>query len=120
MDPKLQYIENLRKRGYTETFTASASSHIITDQNKLYQPCDLKINSFYTYSPETDPHDYSVLYAIETTDGKKGILINDHCEKPDDSVESFINSIKTAKQNRKMWFKQPWHNMFKVKFSMNV
>lgn len=120
MDPKLQYIENLRKRGYTETFTTSASQHVVTNHNKTYPPADLKINSFYTYSPESDPKDYSVLYAIETSDGKRGILINEHCEKPDDTVESFINSIKQAKQNKKTWYKQPLEKMFRVKFSMNI
>ncbi|MCW3078473.1 MAG: hypothetical protein JWO32_3082 [Bacteroidetes bacterium] len=121
MDSKIQYIENLRRRGFTENFTTSASYTILTDHKKIYEPRELKISSFYTYSAETDPKDYSVLYAIETIDGKKGILIEDHCESPDEKVENFINSIKTARQNhKKHWFINPIQKMFKVKFSMNL
>ncbi|MBA3662961.1 MAG: hypothetical protein H0W61_01965 [Bacteroidetes bacterium] len=120
MDQKIKYLENLRKKGYTESFTATSTSRILTDHKKLYGPEEIKITSFYTYSEDTDPQDYSVVYAIETNDGKKGILLDPHCKSPDDNVESFINSIKQARQNKKSWFSQPWQKMFKVKFSMNV
>lgn len=121
MDPKLQYLENLRRKGYTENFTAVSSSSILTDHKRIYQPGELKITSFYTCSGEADPLDYSVMFAIETYDGKKGILINEHCERPDDKVESFINCIKLARQhNKKLWFKHSWQKMFRIKFSMNI
>jgi hypothetical protein len=121
MDSKLQYIESLRRKGYTETFTSTASYNILADQKRIYQPADVKVTSFYTYEAETEPKDYSIMYAIETNDGRKGILVDDHCESPDDRVEKFINSIKVAKEyNKKHWFLHPMQKLFKVKFSMNV
>lgn len=120
MDPKLLYIETLKKRGYTETFTPSGTSGLLTTRQKLYRPGDVKINGFYTCSSDSDPTDYFVLFAIETKDGKKGILVNEHCEKPDEKIEGFINSIKTAKENKKSWFKNPLQKMFRVKLSMNM
>lgn len=121
METKIQYLENLRKKGFTENFTSSSSYKIHTDYKKSYEPQDVKISSFYTYSADTNPQDYSVLYAIETCDGKKGILIDDHCESPDERVEGFINTIKQARQNtKKHWFIAPIQKLFKVKFSMNL
>ncbi|MGZ3901386.1 MAG: hypothetical protein ACXVNM_08395 [Bacteroidia bacterium] len=121
MDLKIKYIENLRRKGYTENFTATSSSNILTDHKKIYKPAQIKIASFFTYTSESDPQDFSVMYAIETADGKKGILVDEHCESPDSKVENFINSIKQARQhNKKFWFIHPWQKMFKVNFSMNV
>lgn len=121
MNSKLQYIENLRRKGFTETFTSTSTYNILTDQKRIYQPADVKISSFYTLEGENDPKDYSIMYAIETSDGKKGILVDEHCESPDDRVENFINSIKLAKQNnKKHWFLHPMQKLFKVKFSMNI
>ncbi len=121
MDSKLQYIENLRRKGFTETFTSTSTYSILTDHKSIYQPQDVKISSFYTYEAESAPNYYSIMYAIETSDGKKGILVDEHCESPDNRVENFINSIKLAKQNnKKHWFLHPMQKLFKVKFSMNV
>jgi len=123
MDSKIKYLDSLRRKGYTENFAPAATSspNILTDKKRSYKPGEIKIASFNTFSSDTDPNDFSVMYAIETIDGKKGVLVDEHCESPDAKVESFINSIKLAKQNnKKYWFMHPWQSMFKVKFSMNI
>jgi hypothetical protein len=66
----------LVKEGYTENFVMKDKGMQAPSNNKLYKPDDVKIVSFYRFEGESDPADNAVLYAVETNDGIKGLLID--------------------------------------------
>ncbi len=43
---------------------------------KTYQPDQVKVVNFYRYEGESDPDDNAILYAIETTEGEKGTIVD--------------------------------------------
>jgi hypothetical protein len=121
METKVQRIEDLRKKGFTENFSPCNAYYIINENKKVYKPFEVKISSFYTGEEENDPNQNFVLFAIETNDGKKGILVEEHCERPGEKIAGYLNTVKLArKKNKKSWFLQPMSKLFKISFSSNL
>lgn len=46
------------------------------DGDRVYSPHEVKIINFYRFEGESDPADMSILYAIETIDGERGVLVD--------------------------------------------
>jgi hypothetical protein len=67
---------HLQKDGYTENFVVKAEGLIAPSTEKLYTPSEVKIASFYRFEGESDPADNAIVYAIETNDKVKGLLID--------------------------------------------
>jgi len=67
-------IKNLNERGYTLDFNLEENC-IICNEEKFH-PEDFEITETYRFEGETNPSDESVIYAIESRTGLKGILLN--------------------------------------------
>jgi len=120
MEMELEYIQNLRKKGYTEDFTSTPSYDILFNCEKIYKPRDLKIAAYYKYPADVNGDNY-VLFAIETNDGKKGILIDNCGASIDDKVSQFIHIVNVARMRSKRFkFFEPVQNLFRLKFSSDV
>jgi hypothetical protein len=119
METKIQRIEDLRKKGFTENFSPCTACHIINENNRVYKPYEVKISGFYTGEEENDPANSFVLFAIETSDGKKGIMIEENSDS--NRISGFMKTIQLArKKNKKNWFIQPMQRLFKISFSSNL
>lgn len=66
----------LTAEGYTENFTMTDLGLQAPSTNTTYTPNEVKITSFYRFEGESDPADNGIVYAIETNDGLKGMLID--------------------------------------------
>ena len=73
-DTVSQAVNELRKRGYTLDFNLQENC-IICNQQK-FNPEDFKIVEVYRYEGDSDPADEAVVYAIESKNGLKGVLVN--------------------------------------------
>lgn len=72
-----QVMQKLRNRGFTHDFTMSDDGKMLcTGRTCSYEAEDLKIIGTYRFEGESDPADMSVLYAIQTTDGLKGLYVD--------------------------------------------
>jgi hypothetical protein len=67
---------SLVKEGFTENFVVKEAGLIAPSTDKLYVPKEVKIVSFYRFEGESDPADNAILYAVETTDGTRGLLVD--------------------------------------------
>lgn len=68
----------LLAEGYTENFIMTPVGIEAPSNQKTYIPEEVKINSFYRFEGESDPADNAIVYAIETNDGLKGMLIDSY------------------------------------------
>lgn len=66
-------VNALKKQGYTMDFNIDGNS-LICDSCKL-SPDDFKIVDVYRYEGDSDPSDEAAVYAIESVDGLKGVLV---------------------------------------------
>lgn len=103
-------IESVKKDGYTINFMANEEGLLNLDTNQIYKPTDVKISNFYRFEGESDPGDNSILYAIETNQGDKGILTDSYGPYSDTNVTAFINEVEEI--SKKPHFVKPqWVNI---------
>lgn len=76
MAPLSVVMNRLMEKGYGSEFQIDKEGAFLTGTSHRYKPSELKIVKIYRFEGESDPGDMSVLYAVETTDGKKGMLVN--------------------------------------------
>lgn len=69
-----EVMDILKQKGFDEDF-AIVNGYLVTQKSKKkYTPGQILIKKTYRFEGLSDPDDMSVLYAIETDDGTKGIF----------------------------------------------
>jgi hypothetical protein len=96
-------MDFLEENGYTDQFKVEKKKLLSVTTNTKYKPADVKAVNFYRFEGESDPNDTSILYAIETCDGRKGTLIDAYGLYSDDDTGEFIKEIDVNKKTNK-WF----------------
>ena len=67
-------VQGLKKRGYTTDF--NLRENCIICQGDKFDPDDFEIVEVYRFEGNSDPADEAVVYAIESTNGIRGVLVN--------------------------------------------
>src|ERR1051325_713901 len=83
-------INKLYATGYKENFVAKEYGLEAPSSKKMYLPNEVKIANFYRFEGESDPADNSILYAIETADGVKGMLVDAYGPNSNQKVTKFV------------------------------
>ncbi|MBL7920167.1 MAG: hypothetical protein JNJ40_07610 [Bacteroidia bacterium] len=87
-------MNKLQSDGYTENFIAKERGLEAPSNKKVYTPEQIKINSFYRFEGESDPADNAIVYAVETNDGIKGMLVDSYGGPyADRKVSQFITEV---------------------------
>ncbi len=73
-DTLSQAIEALKKQGYTYDFNLLSSGISTLDQQ--FGPEDFEVVAYHRFEGMSSEDDSSVLYVIETANGKKGLLVD--------------------------------------------
>jgi hypothetical protein len=71
-----QAIRDLQSRGYDQDLNFCESGLENKRKSCIYLAGDLEVTEYYRFEGASDPGDNSILYAIETTDGLKGLLVD--------------------------------------------
>jgi len=88
-------IEQLRKRGYTVDFNLKENC-IVCDPHK-FDSNEFEIVDIYRYEGDTDPADETTVYAIESNNGIKGILVNGYGSSSDSMSAEILSKLKIRK-----------------------
>lgn len=75
-DTLTEALEGLRKEGYTQDYNLKPDCLHSQPDNIELHPADFDIVDVYRFEGMTNPSDESVLYAIETRNGHKGVLVD--------------------------------------------
>jgi hypothetical protein len=73
-DTVTEALNNLRKRGFTVDFNLEAN-HLVCSQGK-FDVNNFVIVETYRFEGNSDPSDEAIVYAIESVNGIKGVLVN--------------------------------------------
>jgi hypothetical protein len=92
--------ESLAK-GYTENFKVITKGLSTEDEKTIYIPQDIAITNFYRFEGYSDPQDNSILYLIETNDGRKGTLIDAYGAEADAKISNFIRDVQDIQKKNK-------------------
>lgn len=74
-DTVSQAVNGLKQRGFSLDFNLQENCLICSESNK-YQLDQFEITEVYRFEGDTDPADEAVVYAIESHNGKKGVLVS--------------------------------------------
>ncbi len=75
-DTLTEALEGLRQEGYTQDYNLKPDCLHCQPDNIELRPADFDIVNVYRFEGMTNPSDESVLYAIETRNGHKGVLVD--------------------------------------------
>lgn len=74
-DTVAEAVKGLKQRGYNIDFNLEAN-HIFCGKTPVsLKAADFEITEFYRFEGDSDPADEAVVYAIESRDGQKGLLV---------------------------------------------
>lgn len=90
----LEAVNGLRERGYIYDFQYEDACLFCEKISEKFVPSDLKITEYYRYEGMSDPEDSSVIYAIESKDGHKGVIIDAYGAYSDEHKSAFISEIE--------------------------
>jgi hypothetical protein len=96
-----EYLDTATQDGFVEDFSVRNGKLVARDQNFEYKPENVKITNFFRFEGYSDPEDNSILYLIETSDGKKGTLIVTYGPNADASRSAFIRQVESIEKEAK-------------------
>jgi hypothetical protein len=94
-------MNKLEAQGFVDQYKVEKGKlHDLTNDKK-YKPKDVRAVNFYRFEGISNPDDMSILYAIETCDGRKGMLIDAYGLYSDDETGEFLQKIEINKKVNK-------------------
>ncbi|HEY9008122.1 hypothetical protein [Ohtaekwangia sp.] len=93
-------LDKMVEQGYVENFRAAEGGLQSFDSDKIYGAKDINIVNFYRFEGISNPDDNSVLYVIETSDGKKGTLIDAYGAYADPEVAKLIVEVEEIQKQK--------------------
>jgi hypothetical protein len=75
-DTVAEAVKGLKQRGYTIDFKLEPDRISCPITPLSLTPADFEITEFYRFEGDSDPADEAIVYAIESKEGNKGVLVN--------------------------------------------
>jgi len=90
-------MNGLKAEGYTLDFNIAFNNLLCKQNGVCLNPGEFEIVKYYRFEGNSDPDDSSILYAIESNDGKlKGILVNAYGIYSDPASDAMLKKLSVA------------------------
>ena len=86
-------VEQLISRGFTAHFGVVGDRLRAFDSGKTFGAHELIIREFQRFEGVSDPDDMAILYAIESTDGTRGSLVDAFGAYASPAVSAFLRDV---------------------------
>src|SRR6187551_492108 len=87
-------LNSLIKKGFTEDYKVNDKGLKALKSEHIYSPEEVKVLNFFRFEGNSDPADNSILYAIETSDGERGTLVDAFGPYADSKVSAFMQQVE--------------------------
>ncbi len=87
-------VEHLKKRGFTHNFRVNNEGELIETGEAHFEPANVKLVEFHRFEGTSDPGDMSILYALETTTGEKGTVVDSFGMDGSETISEFMNKVE--------------------------
>lgn len=85
---------DLKQRGYNEDLNLKANCIECPSHNLQFHPEDFTIDEFYRFEGMSNPSDNSIVYAISSKQGVKGVLVDAYGVYSESLNEAMIRKLK--------------------------
>ena len=87
-------IHRLERSGYTAAFVVECGDTLrVSGTNRRYAAAAAHIRDFYRFEGASDPDDMSIIYAVETDDGTRGMLIDAFGTYADPDIAAIVDRM---------------------------
>ena len=94
----VEAIEELKKRGFTANFEFLDRTFRDVNSGRSFMADELTIVEHYRFEGASDPDDMSVVYAIESDDGLKGIVADAFGLYANAYLGGFLEKVKIREE----------------------
>jgi hypothetical protein len=94
----LEALNDLARRGYTHNFNIQCDALECKELSLLLKPEDFEIVEFYRFEGNSNPGDEEVVYAIESKNGIKGVMVNAYGVYSDNVSDEILQKLKVDRK----------------------
>jgi hypothetical protein len=91
-------LNSLSRDGFSDDYKMTEAGLKSLKRERVYAPEEVKVLNFYRFEGNSDPADNSILYAIETSDGGRGTLVDAYGPYADSKISSFMQQVDDIKK----------------------
>jgi hypothetical protein len=102
LTPLSEVLNKLRENGYNDDLIMDDKGLMNKTSGERYNPEDLTITKVYRFEGESDPADMSVIYAIVSKGGDKGIFLDafgTYADYDGQKTAEFFKKVKIVKDH---------------------
>jgi hypothetical protein len=102
-DTLTQATQGLKQRGFTEDFTIDDAEGKLISTNHpglAFEASQVKVEEFHRFEGESDPNDMTIIYALSSPEGKKGVLIDAFGTYSDPKKDEFIKQLNITQESQ--------------------
>jgi len=92
-------IQELMKRGFTANFEFLDEAFRDVNSGRTFQAEELTIVEHHRFEGASDPDEMSILYAVESNDGTKGIIADAFGVYANPELGGFLNSVTIREES---------------------
>jgi hypothetical protein len=86
-------VNDLKKRGYREDFNLQPHCLECTTHNVQWEPENFVVDEYHRFEGMSNPDDNSIVFAISSTDGVKGTLVDAYGMYSENLTEPMIKRL---------------------------
>lgn len=94
-------LDAMRGQGFTASFAVKDGALRLCDGSRAFQPREVTVREYRRFEGTSDPDDMSIVYAIETSDGLKGTLVDAYGVYASPAVAAFMEQVAIERDNAK-------------------
>lgn len=94
MPTLVKILEELKEKGYTADFILTAEGLLSKKTNEVFKSSDLVIDKVYRFEGDSSADDMSVMYAISSVAGTKGVIIDAYGTYENEDLTVFLKNVK--------------------------
>jgi hypothetical protein len=96
-DTVSEAVNSLKKRGYTIDFNIEHDRIVCNKTPLVLKPHEFEITEVYRFEGNTDPADEAVVFAVESKQGEKGILVSAYGHDADPVSDEMMEKLRVRK-----------------------
>lgn len=93
----LEAVQALKERGFQTEFQFRDGKLQDLDSKRTYRENEMVILEYHRFEGQSNPSDMSIVVALETRNGKRGVVISSYGPYADPEMTDFLKEVPVRK-----------------------